>query len=249
MFDLVSVLTSVGAVLIRLIVIVIAGLLLAGAAVKLINRSKKIDETAKSFFASFASLSIKILTVITALLAIGIPATTFVTVLGSVGLAIGLAMQGALSNFAGGILIVVFHPFRVNDYITVSGQSGVVKSISIFYTTIVNDDNVTVMLPNGTLTNAAIVNTSVEANRKLSFEYALPYDTDVDKVRSLLVKTASENGSVLSEPVPAVTVTAHGGGTVTVKLTAWTSASDYGKAVSELTEEIKHTFDENGITR
>ena len=131
MVNVLSALTAIATVLIKLVIIIVAGLIISNVVAGIIRKSKKLDMTAKSFFANFASMAIKILTVITALMALGIPAATFVTVLGSVGLAIGLAMQGALANFAGGILIVVFHPFRVGDHVTMGGQSGIVQNISI----------------------------------------------------------------------------------------------------------------------
>ena len=254
MFDtinyFVQLITNIGLKLLYAIITIVVGFIIASALAGLVRKkASKLDESARSFFASFVALGVKILAVISALFILGVPAASFVTVLGSVGLAVGLAMQGALSNFAGGILIVVFHPFRVGDYVTMGGQSGVVQNISIFYTTILTDDNVVVTLPNGTLTNAPIVNTSVEENRRLNFEYALPYATDINAVRNILISTAKKNELVLSDPAPEVTVSAHDAGTVTVKLTAWTKSAQYGKANAELTEEIKAAFDSNSIAR
>ncbi len=249
MYEFIAIITSIGLKLLYAALIVIGGFIIASCLSNAVKKSKKLEASAKSFAASFISIAVKILAVISALFSLGVPAASFVTVLGSVGLAVGLAMQGALSNLAGGILIVVFHPFKIGDYITVSGQSGIVQNISVFYTTILNDDNVTVTLPNGTLTNAAIVNTSVETNRKMTFEYALPYNTDIAAVRSILVAAASENEKVLKQPVPTVAVTSHNAATVTVKLTAWVPGTDYGRTVAELNEQIKTAFDSNNIAR
>lgn len=254
MFDalnyLVQLITSIGLKILYAIIIVVVGFIIASIIANLIRqKAQKLEESARSFLSSFVAIAVKILAVISALFILGVPAASFVTILGSIGLAVGLAMQGALSNFAGGILIVVFHPFRVGDYVTMGGQSGVVQNISIFYTTILNDDNVVVTLPNGTLTNAAIVNTSVEENRRMSFEYALPYATDINAVRNILIDAAKKNSLVLSDPAPEVTVSAHDAGTVTVKLTAWTKSAEYGKANAALTEEIKAAFDTNSIAR
>lgn len=249
MVDVLTIFTNVGLKIIYAILIIVGGFIIASCLAGAVKKSKKMETSVKSFLSSFVSLAVKILAIISALFVLGVPAASFVTILGSVGLAVGLAMQGALSNFAGGILIIVFHPFRVGDYVTVSGQSGVVQNISIFYTTILTDDSVIVTLPNGTLTNAPIVNTSVAANRKLSFEYALPYNTDIDAVRKVLIDTAAKCDLVLSEPAPSVTVTAHNAGTVTVKLCAWTHSADYGKALPALTEQIKLALDANNIAR
>ena len=246
---IISLITAIGLKILYAVLIVVGGFIIASCLTNLIKKNDKLDPSVRNFLASFVAIAVKILAFISALFVLGVPAASFVTILGSVGLAVGLAMQGALSNFAGGILIIVFHPFKVGDYVTVSGQSGVVQNISIFYTTILNDDNVVVTLPNGTLTNAAIVNTSIEANRKMSFEYALPYNTDITAVRNILVDAASKNALVLSDPAPAVTVSSHDAGTVTVKLTAWTHSADYGTALSALTEQVKTAFDSNGIAR
>ncbi len=238
MANILSLLTAAATVVLKLIIIIIAGLVIASVVAKVIRSSRKLDETAKGFFASFASLAIKILTVITALMALGIPAATFVTVLGSVGLAIGLAMQGALANFAGGILIVVFHPFRIGDHISVSGQTGVVQNISIFYTTILSDDNTVVTLPNGTLTNAPIVNTSVEDARRICLEFALPFDADSAAAKNAVLDIAGKNALVLNGSASAA-VSSHVADKVTVKLTAFARSADYAKAVSELSDSIK----------
>ncbi len=247
--EIMQVITSIGMKILYAVLIVIAGFLFASYLTGLIKKKAKIEQSVKDFASSFVAIAIKILAVITALFVLGVPAASFVTILGSVGLAVGLAMQGALSNFAGGILIIVFHPFRVGDYITVNGQSGVVQNISIFYTSVLTDDNVVVTLPNGTLTNTAIVNTSVAKNRRMSFEYALAYDTDITAVRNILVEAASKNELVLDDPAPSVTVTSHTAGAVNVKLTAWTVSKDYGKAVAELNEQIKLALDSNNVAR
>ena len=249
MYEFISIVTTIVLKLVYAALIVAGGFIIAAILSNLIKKSKRLELSAKSFAASFVSIAVKILAVVSALFSLGVPAASFVTVLGSVGLAVGLAMQGALSNLAGGILIVVFHPFKIGDYITVSGQTGVVQNISVFYTTIINDDNVTVTLPNGTLTNAAILNTSVVANRKMTFEYALPYNTDIEAVRNILVSTASANEKVLSQPVPTVTVTSHTAAAVNVKLVAWVAGTDYGRTVAELNEQIKNAFDSNNIAR
>ena len=249
-FDfIVTLITTIGLKILYAILIVAGGYIIASILASIINKNAKLEPGTRDLLAKFVALAVKVLAFISALFVLGVPAASFITVLGSIGLAVGLAMQGALSNFAGGILIVVFHPFRVGDYVTMGGQSGVVQSISIFYTTILTDDNVVVTLPNGTLTNAPIVNTSVEENRRLSFEYALPYATDVNAVRNILIDAAKKNELVLADPAPEVTVSAHDAGTVTVKLTAWTKSAEYGKANAELTEEIKAAFDSNSIAR
>lgn len=238
MTTLLSAITAVATVLVKLIIIIIAGLVIANIVSSIIRKSKKLDVTAKSFFANFASMAIKILTIITALMALGIPAATFVTVLGSVGLAIGLAMQGALANFAGGILIVVFRPFRVGDHVTMGGQSGVVQNISIFYTTILADDNTVVTLPNGTLTNAPIVNTSIDDARRISLEYHLPFDADIEAARKAMFDVASKSGLVIAG-TPAVSVSSHVADKATLKLTALALSANYAKAVDELSKGIE----------
>lgn len=244
MDKILSVATTLVGIALKLIIIIVAGIVIANVVSRIIRKSKKLDVTAKGFFASFASLAIKILTIITALMALGIPAATFVTVLGSVGLAIGLAMQGALANFAGGILIVVFHPFKVGDHVTMGGQTGIVKNISIFYTTLLADDNTIVTLPNGTLTNAPIVNTSIDDCRRICLEYTMPFDGDVEAAKTTILDIASKNSLVISETAPSVTVSSHIADKATLKLTALTHSADYAKAVSEITKSIETALPE-----
>lgn len=231
------------------IAIVVIGFIAAGLVASVINKRQKMDVSVRSFLSSFCSLAIKILAVISALFALGVPAASFVTVLGSVGLAVGLAMQGALSNFAGGILLVVFRPFKVGDHVTVSGQSGVVQSISIFYTTILSDDNTVVTLPNGTLTNAPIVNTSLDDNRRLCLEYSLPFDTDIEAVKNVLLDEASKNALIINSVTPAVNVSSHVADKVTVKLAVWTRSADYAKASEELSKQIDAELSAKGIKK
>lgn len=240
--------TTVGLKLIGAVAIIVIGFIVAGCLSKFILRREKMDVSVRSFLASFVALAVKVLAVISALFALGVPAASFVTVLGSVGLAVGLAMQGALANFAGGILLVVFRPFKVGDHVTLSGNSGVVKEISIFYTTLLADDNTVVTLPNGTLTNAAIVNTTVEDTRRLSLEYTLPFDSDVETARKAILSAASSNALVLSaiEP-PVATVSSHVADKATVKLTVWTRGADYAKLSDELAKETAAALDKAGI--
>ncbi len=238
MVNFLSALTSIATVLVKLVIIIVAGLVIASVVAGIIRKSKKLDDTAKSFFANFASMAIKILTLITALMALGIPAATFVTVLGSVGLAVGLALQGALANFAGGILIVVFHPFRIGDHVTMGGQTGIVQNISIFYTTLLADDNTIVTLPNGTLTNAPIVNTSIDDARRIALEFALPYDADVEAAKKIVLDTAAANNLVLNG-TPSVSVSSHVADKATIKLTAFAKSADYAKAVDELKKSVE----------
>ena len=238
MVNFLSALTSIATVLVKLVIIIVAGLVIASVVAGIIRKSKKLDDTAKSFFANFASMAIKILTLITALMALGIPAATFVTVLGSVGLAVGLALQGALANFAGGILIVVFHPFRIGDHVTMGGQTGIVQNISIFYTTLLADDNTIVTLPNGTLTNAPIVNTSIDDARRIALEFAIPYDADVEAAKKIVLDTAAANSLVLNG-TPSVSVSSHVADKATIKLTAFAKSADYAKAVDELKKSVE----------
>lgn len=249
MVQFMDAITTIAAVILKIVIIVVAGLVIASVVAKVIRRSKRLDETAKNFFANFASVAIKILTLITALMALGIPAATFVTVLGSVGLAVGLALQGALANFAGGILLVVFRPFRIGDHVTLSGTSGIVQNISIFYTTLLADDNTVVTLPNGTLTNANIVNTSINGDRRLCLEYGLASESDVEAARAAVIDAANKNASVLKGIAPAVTVSTHVEGKITLKLTVWTRSADYAKASEDLNKEVEAALDAAKVTR
>lgn len=242
--------TSFGLRIIETVIILIVGLKLSKWTVKMIAKShgfQKLDMSLQTFIKSFVSIALNALVIITAAVTIGIPATSFITVLASAAAAIGLALQGALSNFAGGLMLLFFKPFKIGDYIDVGSSSGTVKSITVFYTVINTVDNKQITLPNGNLTNSPIVNYSANDTRMVDVEFSTAYDADTDTVRRVVLETAQANEKVNADPAPKVLMSSHGDSAINFILRVWCSTGDYWDVKFGLTERIKSVLDENGI--
>ena len=184
---------------------------------------------------------------VSAALIIGIPSASFIALLGTAGVAIGLALQGAFSNFAGGVMILIFRPFKVGDYIDASGLSGTVNDISIFYTVLKTPDNKHITIPNGTLMNSSVTNYSAEETRRLDIDFSVSYDSDIEKVKSLILEKANSHSAVLQDPVPFCRLTSQSDSALVFTLRVWCNSGDYWDAKFDLNESIKKAFDENGI--
>jgi len=179
---------------------------------------------------------------------LGVPVTSFITILASCGVAIGLALQGSLSNFAGGLMILFFKPFKVGDYIEAAGESGTVSEISVVYTVLLTPDNKKITIPNGTLTNSVIENYSSEATRRVDFTFNTGYECDIEKVKELILKIISEHPAALKEPEPFVRLSAHGESSLTYSARVWCNSEDYWNLYFDTIEAVKNAFDENKIS-
>lgn len=239
-----------GRIILALVVLVV-GLRLSRLLAKMIISSKgmkKADPTLFSFLDNVIKLLFNSLVIISSALIIGIPAASFVAVLGTAGVAIGLALQGAFSNFAGGIMLLIFRPFKVGDYIETSSLAGTVNDISIFYTVLKTPDNKHITIPNGTLMNSSVTNYSVEATRRLDIDFTVSYDSDVEKAKELILARVNEHESALKEPAPFCRLTSYGESAVVITLRVWADKSKlYGLKI-DLLEQIKADFDNNGIS-
>lgn len=232
------------------LLILIVGLFLVKTLVKFLRKSKgfsKINDSAGHFLLSFIKIALNIIVIFSAAIVLGFPAASIVTVLATAGAAVGLALQGSLSNLAGGIMIVIFKPFKIGDFIVVGDNSGTVKDISVFYTTIVTLDNKQITLPNGNLTNSAITNCSANPKRRVDFTFSVAYDSDIDKVKSLLKAAADENDNVIDKEKIEVHLAKHNDSSLDFVLFAWCSPSDYWAVFYSITERVKQLFDENNV--
>jgi small conductance mechanosensitive channel len=178
----------------------------------------------------------------------GVPEASFIALIGSVGLTIGLALQGSLSNFAGGVLILILKPFRIGDYIVANGKEGTVTSIDIIYTKVLTFDNKTIIFPNGTLANADIVNVTNEPVRRLDLIIPIGYSDDIRTVKEELFKICQRNEKILLERPVDLFVANYGNIAVEISLRVWTNKDDYFLVRSVLLESIKYMFDEKGFT-
>ncbi len=218
--------------------------------VKRFKKSKlteKLDTAAKIYMENAISIVLRLIVVISAIAYLGVPMASVTAALGSVGLALGLALQGGLSNIAGGIILLFTHPFKIGDYVSVDNLTGTVEAINIYYTEIITPDNQKILIPNGTAANSEIINYSAKENRRLCIEFTVAYDTDIEKAKSIMLREAKNNNCVLLEPEPIVLMTRHADSSIVLMLQVWTKNEDYRETNSKLLESVKAKFDTEKI--
>jgi small conductance mechanosensitive channel len=193
------------------------------------------DLALQHFITSLANIALKVMLIVSVASMIGVATTSFVAAIGAATLAIGLALQGSLANFAGGVLILLFRPFRIGDWIEAQGTSGTVDSIQIFHTVLRTGDNKTVIVPNGILSNGIITNTNRQPTRKVVFDVGVDYEADLQKAREVLLELAKDP-RVLTDPAAVAVVSTLGDSSITVSLRCWTNTADYWDVVFMLNE-------------
>lgn len=211
------------------------------------NKLKHLDASVKGFLISFISITSKIVLFIAILHILGVPTASIITVFGSCAVAIGLALQGGLSNIAGSLMILIFKPFKVGDYIEVSGKEGTVKSITMFYTTITTFDNKLIQLPNGSLSNSNITNYTANKKRRVDIDISVSYSSDIDKVKKVINELISKNELVLKEENNYVKLSKHDDSALVFAVRVWTKTENYWDLYFDLMESIKKTLDKNKI--
>ncbi len=205
------------------------------------------DVSLQSFLSSLISVSLKVMLLVSVAGMIGIQTTSFVAILGAAGLAVGLALQGSLANFAGGVLTLVFKPYKAGDLIEAQGQFGEVTEIQIFNTVMLTPENKTVIVPNGALSNGTIVNYSRHGNLRVDIVVAVEPGSDISKVRRVLLESMDKNTKVLKNPAPSVNVLKIGDGMVTLAVRPFSTVADYWDVFFGVQEQIKITFEQNNI--
>jgi len=241
---------SLGGKLIASLIVLIIGIKLIKMIKKWLTASKKLsrlDDGVRSFAASFAGIALYIILFITIAMMLGIPTTSFITALASCGVAIGLAMQGTLSNFAGGIMILLFKPFKVGDYIETADASGTVSEITVVYTVLCTPDNKVITIPNGNLTNSVIENYSAVENRRVDLTFTASYGCDVDKVKNILMTILEKHPLILKDPAPFARLSEHGDNALTYTVRVWCNTEHYWDVKFDILEEVKKEFDKNNI--
>jgi len=211
-------------------------------------RLEKLDSGVRTFLSSFSGIALYILLFLTIAMILGIPTTSFITALASCGVAIGLALQGALSNLAGGIMILIFKPFVIGDYITADSVSGTVSKITIMYTVLTTPDNKIITIPNGILTNSVVENSSSQDIRRVDFTFCASYDSDIDTVKKILMSTLEKHNKVLQDPAPIARLMKHGDSSLEYIARVWCKKEDYWDVYFDITEEVKNEFDKNSIS-
>ena len=208
--------------------------------------ARRVDRALSSFIGSLVSIVLRILLLISVASMIGVETTSFIAMIGAAGLAIGLALQGSLANFAGGVLIMLFRPFRAGDWIEAQGVSGSVDGIQIFHTTLKTADNKVVIVPNGSLSNGHITNYSREPRRRADINIGIDYSSDIKRAREVLLEIAKDS-RVHLDPAPVVFVTGLGDSAVNLSLRVWVATADFWPVTFEFTELAKERLTEAGI--
>jgi small conductance mechanosensitive channel len=216
--------------------------------VKNLMSRRNVDPTITGFVGNLTYVLLLTFFVVAALGQLGIQTTSFIAILGAAGLAIGLALQGSLANFAAGFLMIIFRPFKVGDYIEGAGTAGTVESIQIFTTLLKTPDNKTVIIPNAKLTADNIVNFTTKGTRRMDMVVGIGYDSDIDKAREILEELVTSDDRVLKDPSHKIAVVELADSSVNFVVRPWVNASDYWDVWFDLTEKVKKRFDEAGIS-
>ena len=248
---LTSLATTVGSKIVFAIIVLIVGKIIIDAVLKLLKKSKmldKMDASIKTFALSFVKIALYALLVVSIIGILGVPMASVVAALASAGVAIGLALQGALSNLAGGIMIMIFKPFKVDDFVEVSDVSGVVKEITMFYTVITTLDNKRITVPNGNLMNANIVDYSSEDLRRVDLEFSCAKSEDPARVQSIMVKVMEADSKVLDGPEkPFARVSGGTNEAMNFIVRAWCNNADYWDVYFDLTQSIIEALGAEGV--
>lgn len=209
---------------------------------------RRLDPSARSLIRSVVSIVCKVLIGIIALSIMGVPMTSIITVVGSCGLAVGLALQGSLANIAGGLVLLVVKPFKVSDFIVVGDASGTVTEIGIFNTKIQTIDNRVIIIPNAAISNATVTNVTELPLRRVDLTFNAAYGDDIRQVKAALLDVCDRNEKILKDPAPFARVSGHKDSAVEYTLRAWCRTEDYWDVYFDLYEQVKTAFDEKGIT-
>lgn len=210
-------------------------------------QKRQADETLSRVGTQVIRIVIKVVCLICFIGYIGIETASITALIASAGVSVGLALQGSLSNFAGGIIIIIMRPFRIGDKITTNGETGTVEDIHMFYTVLVTADNKVIHVPNGALANNVIVNTSTKETRRVEVVMSIAYSTDLDKATEVIQSVCKQNALIFTDPAPFVGIREYSSSSVDLNIRVWCNNGDYWTINNYLLVEIKKAFDENGI--
>jgi small conductance mechanosensitive channel len=248
---LLDLIKSFGPSLVLAIVTLFLGFWIIRIITRLIKKGLKrsnIDESLIPFLASGLSVLLKVLLVISVAGMVGIQMTSFIAILGAVGLAVGMALSGTLQNFAGGVMILIFKPFKVGDFIDAQGHAGIVSEIQIFNTILKTPDNKKIIIPNGGLSTGSMTNFTAEETRRVDMTFGIGYQDDIDKAKGILQAIIDSNSLIINDPEPFIGVIELGDSSVNIVVRVWAKTSDYWSIFFTLQETVKKTFDKEGIS-
>ncbi len=232
------------------IVFLFVGVKIAKIISKSIIKSRsmmRLNKTIRTFLGHVIAILLYILVSVVTIMILGLELSAFSAAIASAGLAIGLALQGGLSNIAGGVLVVAFKPFEVGDYVETSGVGGTVTDIGIFYTTLTTPDNRKVVIPNGTVSNAVVTNYSTHETRRIDFDFTISYTADIDVAKKVLYACAQADERILLDPAAKVMITSHNDSSIGIRLRVWVKSEDYWDVNFAIIEQVKRSFDQFGV--
>ncbi|WP_088324281.1 mechanosensitive ion channel family protein [Polaribacter tangerinus] len=212
-----------------------------------ILRKRNVDVTLQKFLGNLLGWILRILLFISVIAKLGVETASFAAILAAAGLAVGLALQGSLANFAGGVLIMIFKPFKIGDLVEAQGEIGVVKEIEIFTTKFTGLSNREIIIPNGSLSNGNIINYSTEGTRRVDLTFGVSYDADIKETKEVLMQVLTTHPKVLQTPAPAVTVSELADSSVNFAVRPWCKTEDYWTVFFDVTENTKLALDKAGI--
>ena len=244
---------NIPSVLIRILIslaILIIGCLIVRRIVKNIESGKmfkRVNKTVRLFLRHLIAVALYAVIAVSIVSVLGFDMSALSAVIASCGLTIGLALQGGLANIAGGIMLVIFKPFEVGDFVESSGVSGTVVDIGLFYSTLTTPDNKKVVVPNGTISNNVITNYSTHDTRRIDFDFKIAYSANIDTARKVLFACAKADERILLDPQPEVMIASHDDNGMTIRLRVWVKNADYWDVYFPMYEQVKRSFDEYGI--
>lgn len=233
------------------VIVLIVGLIVCKLVLKVLGKGldrSRLDLTVTNFVKQCCKIILYVLLITVVLSMLGIPATSVITVIGTAGVAIGLALQDSLSNVAGGIMLMINKPFKIGDYIAVSGVSGTVKQITILYTRLDSDSNQAIFIPNGQVSGAVVTNNNGNDIRRVDLKISISYDDDFAKAQQVITEVLKRNGKVLSNPASTIRMLEHGASAIVIAVRPWCKAGDYWDVFFSVTEDIRAAFIATGIS-
>jgi len=244
--------TQYGLNIVFAVLILIIGMMAAGwvkrMVIKMCKKSAKIDDTLGAFFSSLARYVVIIFTILAVLDRFGVETASLIAILGAASLAIGLALQGTLSNVAAGVMLLIFRPFKIGQFVDAAGHAGSVKHIGLFVTEMATGDNVQIIIPNSQIWGSSIKNFSSNENRRVDLVIGIGYDDDIDKAIAEIGTVCDADDRVLKDPATSIFVGELGASSVDIVVRAWTASGNYWPLKAALTKEIKHRFDDKEIS-
>ena len=248
--NFVEFLVSYGPRLLGAIVVLIIGLWIIGRFSRILKKSfdrREMDASLRTFLVSMIGILLKVLLVISVMSMVGVAVTSFIAILGAAGLAVGLALSGTLQNFAGGVILLIFKPFKVGDFITGEGHSGTVEEIQIFVTILKTPQNVTIIIPNSGLATNSLTNFSAKPIRRADWSFGIAYGDSYDKAKEVLLKLIKEDERILKDPEPFIALGELADSSVNITVRAWANSGDFWGVFFDMNEKVYKAFAKEGI--